>query len=50
MYSPGTTAALRGPAGFEAATAQAETTTRTGPAVLAGSAVTVGLPNGLGLP
>ena len=50
MYSPGTTAALRGPAGFEAATAQAGTITRTGPAVLAGPAVTVGLPNGLGLP
>ena len=50
MYSPGTTAALRGPAGFEAETAQAEANTRTGPAVLAGQAVTVGLPNGLGLP
>jgi WhiB family transcriptional regulator, redox-sensing transcriptional regulator len=50
MYSPGTTAALRGPAGFEAETAQAGTNTRTGPAVLTGPAVTVGLPNGLGLP
>ena len=50
MYSLGTTAALRGPAGFEADTAQAEPNTRTGPAVLAGPAYTVGLPNGLGLP
>jgi WhiB family transcriptional regulator, redox-sensing transcriptional regulator len=50
MYWPGTTAALRGPAGFEAETAQAEANTRTAPATLAGSVTTAGLPNGLGLP
>jgi len=49
MYWPGTTAALRDPAGFEAEFAPAETQSRTGSAVLAGP-VTAGLPHGLGLP
>lgn len=50
MYWPGTTAALRDPAGFAVESAPAEAQARTGPAVLAGPMATPGLPNGLGLP
>jgi WhiB family transcriptional regulator, redox-sensing transcriptional regulator len=50
MYWPGTTAALRDRAGFEAESVPAEAQPRTGPAVLAGQVATAGLPNGLGLP
>jgi WhiB family redox-sensing transcriptional regulator len=50
MYWPGATATLRGPAGFEAESAQVAATTRTGSAVLAGPVSTAGIPSGLPLP
>src|ERR1017187_4582135 len=50
MFRPGTTAPCEGSAGYEAQTAQAESNTRTGPAVRTGPVATAGLPNGLGLP
>jgi WhiB family transcriptional regulator, redox-sensing transcriptional regulator len=50
MYWPGTTAALRGPAGFEAESAQVAASNTGGTAVLAGPVITAGIPNGLVLP
>src|ERR1039458_4013788 len=50
MYWPGATATLRGPAGFEAESAQVAATNRTGSAVLEGPVSTAGIPTGLPLP
>jgi WhiB family redox-sensing transcriptional regulator len=50
MYWPGTTADLRGSAGFEAEAAQVAATTTAGTAILAGPVSTAGIPNGLMLP